>query len=808
MGDDVQELLSQLSRAEKAGLTGGTTYWETTGVPRLGIAPLLTSDGPNGVRGARWGDISMCLPAPTALAASWNPSLVEEVGTVLGAEAQDIGVRILLAPNVNLHRHPLGGRSFECFSEDPMLSAAMAVAYVKGVQSTGVASSIKHLVCNDQETERMSIDVEVDERALRELYLAPFEAAVTQAGVWSVMAAYNRFRGVYCSENAPLLLGILKEEWGFDGMVVSDYWGTHAAEAVSAGLDLEMPGPPQWMGEHLLLALEEGRVVQEAVDEAAARMLRLIRRTGPSPRPLPTREQRVALARRAAGEGIVLLRNEGVLPLEAGRTGTVALIGPVAGRLCPQGGGAAEVTPPYVRNPLESLRSRLGAAEVLHEPGCVLPGPLPFVGPAGLEAPGGVQGVDVEYFASTDLSGEVVFRESFPQTRLIWSGPPHPALDVGVFSARVATSFSPDETGVWELGLTAVGMARALVDGEVILDNEGIAMGGSFFSLGTDEVITSLELTAGRPISIELEYRIDYEGLPLAGVCLGIQFRPDEDALERAVEAARLAETALVFVGTHNQAESEGEDRSSLELQGEQEALIRAVAAVNERTVVVVNSGAPVAMEWADEVAGILQVWYPGQEGGEAIADVLFGEIDASGRLPTTIPRRIEDTPAYPTFPGSDGVTRYDESIFVGYRHYDSSGIEPRFCFGHGLSYTSVEYRDLVLSEGEDGVELSFELANVGRRPGAAVAQVYVRRPDSGLVRADRELKAFEKRFLEPGETTRVTLTLAPAAFRHWETEAGGWKVEAGQAEILVGESSRDLRLRGVVELAGARLSG
>ena len=485
----------------------------------------------------------------------------------------------------------------------------------------------------------------------------------------------------------------------------------------------------------------------------------------------------------------------------------MALIGPVAGRLCPQGGGAAEVTPPYVRSPLESLRSRLGATEVLHEPGCVLPGPLPFVGPAGLEAPGGAQGVDVEYFASTDLSGEVVFRESFPQTRLIWSGPPHPALGAGVFSARVATRFTPDETGVWELGLTAVGLARALVDGEVILDNEGVAMGGSFFSLGTDEVVTSLELTEGKPISIELEYRIDYEGLPLAAVCLGLQFRPDGDALNHAVEAARLARTALVFVGTHNQAESEGEDRSSFELQGQQEALIRAVAAVNERTVVVVNSGAPVAMEWADEVAGILQVWYPGQEGGDAIADVLLGAIDASGRLPTTIPRRIEDTPAYPTFPGRDGVARYGESIFVGYRHYDSNGIEPRFCFGHGLSYTTVEYRDLVLRAGDDGVELSFELVNVGSRPGAAVAQVYVRRPGSGLVRADRELKAFEKRFLEPGERARVVLSLSPAAFRHWESESGGWQVEAGQAEILVGESSRDLRLRALIELDGSALS-
>ncbi len=476
--------IAGLSAREKAALTGGTTYWETSGVESLGLEPLLTSDGPNGVRGARWGDISMCLPSATALAASWNRDLVEQVAVVLGAEAHDMKASILLAPNVNVHRHPLGGRNFECFSEDPLLSSEMAVAYIRGVQSTGVACSLKHFVCNDQETERMSIDVEVDERALREIYLPPFEAAVTDAGVWSVMAAYNRFRGTYCSENAPLLLGILKGEWGFGGMVVSDYWGTHSAEAVEAGLDLEMPGPPQWLGAHLLMALEEGRVSQKAVNAAAERVLRLMGRTGESQRELPVMDERIKLARRAAGEGIVLLKNTGVLPLEPASIKTLALIGPTAARLCPQGGGAAEVTPPYVRTPLEALTGSCGSVEILHEPGCIIPGPIPFFGPGGLRTEGGVEGVEVEYFVSTNLSGEAVFHEVFPQTRLIWSGPPHPALGVGVFSARVTTSFTPDESGTWELGLTAIGLARALIDDEVLLDNESVPMGGVVLQLG------------------------------------------------------------------------------------------------------------------------------------------------------------------------------------------------------------------------------------------------------------------------------------------------------------------------------------
>jgi beta-glucosidase len=370
-----------LSSREKAALTGGTTYWSTSGAERLGLEPLVTSDGPNGVRGTRWGDVSMCLPSATALASTWNRDLVERVAVVLGAEARDKKVSVLLAPNVNLHRHPLGGRNFECFSEDPVLTSELAVAYIRGVQSTGVACAVKHFVGNDQECERMSVGVEIDERALREIYLPPFDAAVRDAGAWMVMAAYNRFRGTYCSENAPLLVGLLKDEWKFDGVVVSDYFGTHSNEAITAGLDLEMPGPPAWLGEHLLAAIADGRVTQGAVDDAADRVVRLIHRTRVPPGPLPSGPERIGLARTAAGEGAVLLRNTGILPLVPTSIRKLAVIGPAAARLCPQGGGAAEVTPPAVRTPLEALTEILGPVEILHEPGCSIPGPIPCIGP-------------------------------------------------------------------------------------------------------------------------------------------------------------------------------------------------------------------------------------------------------------------------------------------------------------------------------------------------------------------------------------------------------------------------------------------
>ena len=804
----VGEPTSGLTRLERAALTGGSSYWSTSGVERLGLDPLVTSDGPNGVRGTRWGNVSMCLPSATALASTWNRRLVGQVAVVLGAEARDMGVDVLLAPNVNLHRHPLGGRSFECFSEDPLLTSAMAVAFVRGVQSTGVACSVKHLVGNEQEFERMSVDVEMDERALREIYLRPFEAAVRQAGAWSVMAAYNRFRGRYCSENKPLLVDLLKDEWGFDGVVVSDYFGTHSTEALAAGLDLEMPGPPAWLGGHLAAAVDEGRIAQETVDAAAVRMLRLMRRTRGSPVALPSPSERTEVARRAAGEGIVLLRNTGVLPLEPASAGILAVIGPAAARLCPQGGGAAEVTPPSVRTPLEALAGALGPDRLVHEPGCVLPGPLPAIGPGGLCTLSGEAGVEVEYFAGRDLSGDPVFRETFTQTRLIWAGPPDPRLVTGQFSARATTVFSPDQGGTWDVGLTAIGRARVLVDGEVLLDNEGAAAGGSFFTLGTDEVTAGLEVADGQAVRLDVEYRLDAPGLPVAAVGLGARCRPPVDALERAVRAAQRADAAIVFVGTDGHTESEGEDRSSLALPGHQDLLIRSVSAVNPRTVVVVNSGAPVAMDWADGVAGLLQLWYPGQMGGDAVSDVLLGRIDASGRLPTTFPRRIEDTPAFPTFPGTHGVIRYDESIFVGYRHYDSGGPEPLFPFGHGLSYTTFDYRDLSVAIGPDGVQVDLEVSNTGSRRGSTVVQVYVHRPASAVPRADRELAAFEKLDVEPGRSLRVSVRLSPDAFRHWDLGRAAWSAEHGAADILVGESSRDIRLHASVDVDDAVISG
>ena len=732
-----------------------------------------------------------------------GPGLVRLIGEVLGDEALDKGARVLLAPTVNIHRHPLGGRSFECFSEDPLLSAAVAVAYVQGVQSRGVGCAIKHFVCNDQEIERMSIDIEIDERPLREIYLAPFEAAVREADVAMVMSAYSQLRGQFCSENRDLLVGVLKEEWGYEGVVVSDWFGTRSTAALGAGLDLEMPGPAAFLGPHLIDAASQGDVHVDEVRAAADRMLRLLRRLGaPPPAARGSSAERAALARQAAASGIVLLKNESsVLPLDPASTSSLAVSGPAATRLCPQGAGAAEVTPPYVRSPLSAILDRAGATRVVYEPGCVIPGSVLPLGPSGLRTPSGAEGIEVEYFAVDEPDAEPVHRDVFTVSRLVWLGSPHPSLSQGRFRARATTTFTPDRSGTWDFGLVATATAQLYRDDALLLDTAAAPPGEGFFGMGSEEVTAAVELVEGRACTLTVEVRVDNEAMPVAAVSFGGAFRPPGDSVAAAADAARAADVALVVVGTDGRWESEGTDRSTLRLPGDQDALVSAVAVANPRTVVVVNSGAPVEMPWADDVLGIIQVWYPGQEGGTAIADVLFGDVDASGRLPTTFPVRLEDTPAFPFYPGDGQTLHYGEGLMVGYRHYDTRGVVPRFCFGHGLSYTTFAYGALTLERAGTDVVVEFDLTNTGQRRGAEVAQVYVRRPRSRVERADKDLKAFEKVWLDPGESARVRLLLPEQSLRHWDETEGRWAVERGEAAILVGASSRDIRLSATTNL-------
>jgi beta-glucosidase len=798
MSERIEKLVAELTLDEKAALTAGVDLWHGPGADRLGIPALKVTDGPSGARGEQWsGRPSANFPCGTALGATWNTDLVHEVGKRLGVEARRKQAHALLAPTVNIHRHPLAGRNFECYSEDPMLSARMAVAYITGVQSQGVGCTVKHFVANDSEFERMTISSEVDERTLREISLVPFEAAVKEAGTWALMTAYNRVNGPYCSEHAELL-AMLRDEWQFEGLVISDWYGTHSTvSAATAGLDLEMPGPPQWFGDKLAAAVRAGEVPESALDDKVHRVLSLMERTG---RLDDERPQEVciddpidrAIARRAAGESFVLLRNQrAALPISAA-TKTIAVIGPNADATVIQGGGSARVTPHPPVSPLAGLRARFASAgiEVAHERGCYSFKRTPVLEDPVLRGP-----LAVEYFAGRERAGDPVYEEDSARGLFTFIGPVGHGVPAE-FSLKVRGTVVASETGEWTFTLVQVGRAKLSVDGEVIVDNwNPTERSDAFMGIGSAEAAGTIALTAGEPHTLEVEF-VPPRGL--GGLEIGCRPPAPPDLMDRAVALARRADAVVCVVGTDNDWETEGHDRESMALPPPQDELVRAIAAVNPSVVVVVNAASPIEMPWADDVAAILQAWFPGEEWGNALADVLSGDISPSGKLPTTIPVRLEDTPAFTNYPGERGKVRYGEGIFVGYRWYDARRIEPRFCFGHGLSYTTFELG----SPTWDGDAVHVRVTNTGSVRGAETVQCYVRDSEASVARPQQELKAFAKVWLDPGESRDLAPRLDERAFAFWDVAAHAWTVEPGEFELRVGTSSRAIAHRLTIECA------
>jgi beta-glucosidase len=804
---EVEELLLQLTLEEKASLLAGRDLWRTPPIPRLSIPSLKMTDGPNGARGADLGGSvsSACVPVGTALAATWNVELVREVGALLGQEARSKRAHVLLAPMLNLHRSPLAGRNFECFSEDPHLAARMAVAFVEGVQGEGVGCSVKHFVCNDSEFERQSISSEVDERTLRELYLAPFEAVVREARPWSVMAAYNRLNGTYCSEHADLLTSWLRHEWGFDGFVVSDWFGTRStAAALHAGLDLEMPGPPSWRGERLLEALGEGEVAEVEVHAAARRILRAVRAGADAGIDPELPEQALDLpahrrvARRAAAESIVLLKNQAAtLPLDVQGLTRLAVIGPNAGVARIHGGGSSRVAPHYEVTPLEGIRARCGdAVRVLYEPGCANHRRIPALDARHVQCDG-EPGLRLEFFAGPDFEGEPVVTRRARRLDFTWLGRFSEQIDPHAFSLRCTGTFRAERAGLHEFGLVSAGLSRLWLGGKLLLDNWTVQQrGDSFYGVGSTEVVERRMLAAGDEVELRVEFAVR-GGLPLAGLRAGIAPPMGDEALEAALVAARNADAAVVVVGLDADWETEGRDREDMELPGRQAELVERVAAVNPRSMVVLNCGSPVSTEWLERVPAALCLWYPGQECGNALADVLFGETSPSGRLPQTWPARLEQNPAHPFYPGRDGVVRYGEGVFMGYRYYEAAEARPRFAFGHGLSYTSFAWGDLrtsgrSLARGAE-LEVEVDVTNTGERAGQEVVQLYVRDVEASVVRPEKELRGFAKLSLEPGETGTARFLLRERDFAFWDAEDHAWLAEPGEFDLLAGPSSREI---------------
>ncbi|MGM0873438.1 MAG: glycoside hydrolase family 3 C-terminal domain-containing protein [Bacillota bacterium] len=662
MKRDIQALIKEMTLEEKASLCSGLDFWHLKGIERLGIPSIMVTDGPHGLRKQREGADHLgifdsvpatCFPSAAGLASSWNRSLIKKVGVALGEECQAENVAVLLGPGANIKRSPLCGRNFEYFSEDPFLSAEMAANHIKGVQSQGVGTSLKHFAANNQENRRMSVDTIVDERTLREIYLASFENAVKQSQPWTVMSAYNKVNGEYASENKTLLTDILKDEWGFEGFVVSD-WGAvnERADGLEAGLELEMPSSNGMGDQKIVNAVKNGKLSEETLNKAVERLLNIIFKAVDNKIKNATYDQAAhhQLAREVGRESMVLLKNDNrILPLK--KEGTIAVIGEFARSPRYQGGGSSHIKPTKLENIFEEIEKSTGdTANVLYAQG---------------------------------------------------------------------------------------------------------------YKLSSDE--------------------------------------HDEQLIEEAKQAASGANVAILFVGLPDRYESEGYDREHLRIPDNHQKLIEEVASVQQNVIVVLSNGAPVEMPWLENVSGLLEGYLGGQALGGAIADLLFGDANPSGKLAETFPMNLRHNPSYVNFPGEGDKVEYKESLFVGYRYYDVKHIEPLFPFGFGLSYTTFEYSNLVINKKDvkdtDTVEVNVSVKNTGEVAGQEIVQLYVKDVTSSVIRPEKELKGFEKVELQPGEEKTITFTLDKRAFAYYNVDLKDWHVESGDFEILVGKSSKEIVL-------------
>ena len=821
----LHELLGRLDLEEKVLLLTGRDFWNTWPLEKIGLRRILVSDGPSGVRGEIWDERSpsLNLPSATALSSSWDTGIAARYGAASAVEARRKNVDVVLGPTINLHRSPLGGRHFEAFSEDPVLTADLAAAYVRGVQENGVGATPKHYIANDYETERFTASTEVSERALRELYLLAFEKSIVDSRAWLVMSSYNRINGVTATEN-DLLETPLNSEWGFDGVVISDWTAVRSVESAKAAQDLVMPGPDGPWGPALVAAVRDGSIAEADVDRKVIRLLRLAARVGALAGFEPVQaapvlvEDGVAFARTASAAGSVLLQNDGgILPLATDALTRVAVIGHNALHARTQGGGSATVLPEKIVTPLDGIRGALPNAVVSYSVGAVVQKGIAPLNPGDIVNPStGEPGLLVRFL---DADGGELFREDRLATSLTYFGGEAP---IGTAQRiELSTIWTPATTGEVAFGFSAVGRGRIYANGTLLREDTGLAIG---LDLGAalptpPSIAATIAVRTGEPVTLLVDFDLRGREADFVGVfsiLVGLEAdESDPDGLiAEAVEAARGADVAIVVVGTSSQVESEGFDRTSLALPGRQDDLVRAVAAANPNTIVVVNAGSPVLLPWRDEVAAMLLTYFGGQEYGNALADVLFGAIEPGGRLPTTWPKTEADVPVRDVTP-RDGSLRYDEGIHIGYRAWLKAGTEPAYPFGFGLGYTSWNLADLavpasvvasgsdgaVVAPGSDGAVVAVTVTNTGDRAGKQVVQVYLSRPATAIDRPVRWLAGFAAVELAAGAQVDVNINVPLRAFANWDA---GWQYEAGEFTVHVGTSVSETPLSGTIELVGA----
>ncbi len=808
----VDAILGRMTIEEKVDMLGGVDDFYIRAVPRLGVPRLKMADGPIGVR--NYGPAT-AMAGGIALAATWNPALAERVGAELGRDARAKGVHFLLGPGVNIYRAPMNGRNFEYFGEDPFLASRIAVGYIKGVQSQGVSATIKHFMGNNSEFDRHNTDSVIDERTMREIYLPVFEAAVKEAHVGAIMDSYNLTNGVHLTQNGYLNTDVVKKEWGFDGLIMSDWTATYDAVAsANGGLDLEMPFGAYLNRNNLLPANERGKVSVATIDDKVRRILRTAVRFGwldreqtDSSIPLYNQQGRQA-ALEAAREGVVLLKDEGnLLPLSKGKTKSIAIIGPDAYPAIPVGGGSAQVQPFAAVSYLEGLTNFLGnTMPVYYSPGVPTLSELAAATRFSTAATNGQAGLIAEYFDNPELQGRPVITRS--EQHVNFGKRSKSVFPERTLSSRWTGYYVPQSAGSYDIFVESTGedggFYRLSVDDTFVFDN----WNSSKALVG----YTSLSLDATpHKIVLEQHGRSEWLGTRLE---MGIVRRGSYVDPEAKTLAAK-AEVVVVAVGFDPESESEGADRT-FRLPPGQDELIEEIAAANKNTIVVVTSGGSVDTNaWLDRVPAFLEAWYPGQEGGTALAEILFGEVNPSGRLPVTFERYWEDNPVYESYYPEAGTNRvvYKEGMFVGYRGYEHNRTKPLFPFGYGLSYTTFTYGNLAIkpvaataTAGSTGsrYEVSFEVINTGSRSGAEVAQVYVGDTHARVPRPAKELKGYAKVNLRPGETKRVAVTLDDRALSYYDVNTKHWRAEPGSFDVLVGRSSEQIELHGKLTLAAA----
>ncbi|MFI7410147.1 glycoside hydrolase family 3 protein [Streptomyces sp. NPDC049627] len=803
----VEAALARLDLDAKARLLSGQDMWTLPALPEIGLKSLVMSDGPIGVRGVRWtaDDPSVALPSPTALAATWDPGLARRAGVLLAQESRRKGVHVLLAPTVNLHRSPLGGRHFEAYSEDPYLTGTIGAGYVNGVQSGGVGTTVKHFVANDAETDRFTVNNTVSERALRELYLSPFEIIVANAHPWGIMTAYNTVNGTTMTEHHYLVNEVLRGEWGFDGYNVSDWLAARStAGAIEGGLDVAMPGPQTVYGPALARAVRDGEVAEAKVDDAVRNVLRLAARVGilegaePVVAEVPEAVDGSALAREIARRSFVLVRNRGALPLRP--NGTVALIGAAARDARVLGGGSATVFPARIVSPLDGLTAALPEGTLTYA--------------VGADPNTELSVFDTRFALRAvcrDADGDVIGTDSAPGGQIKWMGPsglpegvtlPHSRLrssggtPMRLHTIELTGTFTPRESGSHTFGIQGIGAFTLTIGGTTYFDAVQTPPKDDPFItfFGEPTPRAQVDLTAGEPVEVSLTHVVEgTDDIPMQAVIFALahqdpQRDPDE-LIAEAVEAARNADTAVVVVATTERVESEGFDRGDLRLPGRQDDLVRAVAAANPRTVVVVNSGSPVELPWREDVDAVLLSWFPGQEGGAALADVLTGTHEPGGRLPTTW-GSLTDAPVSRVVP-SNGELPYAEGVFIGYRAWEKEGRVPAYPFGHGLGYTEWTYE----SAEAEGTTVRVRVRNSGERAGREVVQVYLAPGEPDADRPARWLAGFAGVEAGPGETAEAVIDIPRRAFETWDEKTNAWTFVKGSYEIQVGRSIADRRV-------------